>query len=261
MELFIGVIVLVVILFLFMRNEKKGGGSSASISKEEKILNENSTWMTERWELAKKEKATSFPKWFFDDATKRQLEKIDELGVKVSLGSPSKGQASDIIGLFESMEDDKKEILMFFKFPLKKMNESRARYEVEKIFRNVDNIEKWSNRPASPMQKEFYNFFGIKAPKGITFEVASKDIKEHLSNLPDEDEQKETEWDAYEELYDEINDTDFRNDYGLKKISPALYRKAINMLKAEGKTIIKISEDADIVVDKIIEIKPDIEKG
>lgn len=141
------------------------------------------------------------------------------------------------------------------------MNQSRARYEVEKIFKNTDNLEKWQTRPASPMQKEFYKFFGIKAPQGITHEEASKYIREYLSNLSDIDESKVGEWDAYEELYDEINDPDYREDYELKKISLSLYKKAVDILKSKGKTIVELSENPEMVVDKIIETNPEIQKS
>lgn len=92
MELLIGLIVVVVILFVFLGGGKKESVSAKtkSFSKEEKILNENADWMSERWEFAKKEKAsgeiTFFPEWFFDDATERQLQKIEEIGLKISGG-------------------------------------------------------------------------------------------------------------------------------------------------------------------------------
>ena len=141
------------------------------------------------------------------------------------------------------------------------MNQSKARYEVSNLLNDPENQERWRNRPASAMQKEFYKFFGLKVPQGLTYETASNDISEYRKNLGEEDEAKMDEWDAYEDIYDEINDPDFREDYDLKKISISLYRLAIDQLKKEGKTLTELSDDPDMVVDKLLEIKPEIQKA
>jgi len=267
MEIIVGLLVVAfVIYFLFSGGSKKpSAAKSSSIPKEERILNDNSGWMDERWVLARKKRdegeVKSVPQWFFDDVTERQLQKIEEIGLKIRGGNPTKGEASDIIGLFEPVEEENIEILKFFKVSLKGMNQSKARYEVSKLLNDPDNLESWRNRSASAMQKEFYRFFGFKVPQGVTHETASKDINEYRKNLGEEDEAKMDEWDAYEDIYDEINDPDFREDYDLKKISISLYRSAVDQLKKEGRTLTELSDDPDAVVDKLLEIKPEIQKA
>lgn len=268
MEIIVGLLVVAFILyFVFGGSGKKKptAAKTASISREERILNVNSPWMEERWARARKERDTgkveSVPQWFFDEATDRQMQKLQEMGLKTSGGRPTKGEASDIIGLFEPAEDENIEILKFFKISLKGMNQSKARHEVGQLLRDPEKLESWNNRPASAMQKEFYRFFGIKMPQGLTHEVASKDINEYRNKLGEKDETRIEEWDAFEDIYDEINDPDFREDYDLKKISISLYRTAIDQLKKEGKTITELSDDPNVVIDKLIEIKPEIQKA
>ncbi len=267
MEIIVGLLVAAfVVYFLFSGGSKKPTATkSSSIPKEERILNENSGWMDERWSLAQKERdageVKSVSQWFFDDVTERQLQKIEEIGLKISGGNPTKGEASDIIGLFEPVEEENRETLKFFKVSLKGMNQSKARYEVSKLLNDSDNLERWRNRPASAMQKEFYRFFMLKVPQGVTHEMASKDLNEYRKNLDEEYEPKMDEWDAYEDIYDEINDPDFREDYDLKKISISLYRSAVEQLKQEGRVLTELSDDLDAVVDKLLEIKPEIQKA
>lgn len=196
MELVVGLLVLAVILYLLFggAGKKPNTAKPPYISEKEKILNENSGWMDERWALARKERDVgelrSVPRWFFDDVTEQQLQKIGEIGLKIGGGRPTKGEASDIIGLFEPVEVENIEILKFFKIPLKGMNQSRARHEVSKLFHNPGKLESWRNRPASPMQKEFYKFFALKTPQDLTHEVAARCINEYRKKLGQEDEAK-----------------------------------------------------------------------
>lgn len=267
MEITIGLLVIGIILFFLLRGgsrKKPSATKSASISEEERILNNNLPWLEERWALAQKEQdageVKSMPQWFFDEATERQMKKIQEMGLKISGGHPTKGQVSDIIGLFEPPEDNNIEILKFFKTSLKGMNQSKARHEVSKLLQDPEKMDRWRNRPASSMQKEFYRFFGIKVPQGLTHEMASKFINEYREKLGEEGETRINEWAAFEDIYEEINDPDFRDDHGLKSISISLYRSAIDELKSEGKTLTELADDPEIVIEKIIEIKPEIQK-
>jgi len=168
MELIIGLIILVIIIYFLFASQRGKGASvkSASISMEERILNENIEWLEERWIQAQKEREASeiesFPYWFFDDVTGRQLQRIRDIGLDIKGRRPTKGEASDIIGLFEPIEDENEEILKFFRVPLKVMNQYRARYEVGRLFEDSTNVQSWKNRRAEPMQKEFYRYFHLR---------------------------------------------------------------------------------------------------
>lgn len=271
MKLIIGLIIVAYIIYKYVNISEKSKvkvkpRESTSLSKQEKVLNENLLgWMEKRWEIANKERTEGnfekVPNWFFDEATERQYTKLEEEGFNLKKGSLTKGQASDIIGLFEDAEEDSIEILRFFKIPLKGMSQSKARHTIGELFNDQGNLRKWETRPATPMQKEFYKFFGIKVSQGLTHNDAENNIKEIKSELFSKDREKLDEWEDYESLYDEINEPDFREDYDLKKISLSLYRSTIEQLKNEGKSLANLLDDTDLVVDKIIEIKPEIEKA
>ena len=272
MELLIGLVIVAFILkIMYNSKNKKSAASksrsvtkSRSITKEEKILQDNTEWMEEWWETARKERDAgelkSVPNWFFDDVTERQLQKIEEIGLNIKGGRLTKGEASDIIGLFEPAEERDIEIFRYFNIPLKNMNKSKAKYEVLQLFNDPVKKETWKKRPAYPMQKEFYKFFGLKVPKALNYEEASKFITKYKMEILEQNESIIDEWNAYEEVYDMINHIDIREDYELKKISLSLYRSAIDQLKNEGYSLQNLSDEPEIVVDKIIEIKPDIQK-
>lgn len=265
MEIIIIIVIIVVIYFFSSRGRKKiTDKKTKALSKEERVLKENSVWLHERWEKARKEyksgEVASVPQWFFDKVTDRQIQKIKEIGLDINLRSITKGEASDIIGIFEPVEDEQEEILRFFKVSLNGMNKLRASYEIEKLFSLKDNPDLWKNREASPIQKEFYRFFDLKVPKGLTYLEASNYISEYSSKISVEDESKFNEWDEYESIYDDIDNPDFREAYEIKKVSLSLYRSAINELKKEGYSLSNLNDDVDIVIQKIIELKPEIQK-
>jgi len=113
-------------------------------------------------------------------------------------------------------------------------------------------VEATKFNPATLMQKEFYRYFNLKIPKNLSYEDAAKFIAEQPSEMTDE-------WDAFETLYEEVTDEDIRKDYEIKKISLSLYRSVIDALKKEGETLTEIDEGD--VIDKAIELMPDLEKN
>ncbi len=175
----------------------------------QRILNENITWLRERWDAAYSEESDGssiFPEWFYDEVTDRQLRRINEMGLTISGGKPSKGQASDIIGLFEPVDDTDAEKLRFFNIGRTGMNQSRARHEVARLFADPANVESWENRPATPWQREFFRFMGWKVPKGLSHkEAQAREAEAEKDDLFDE-------WVAFSNLWDELCDQDMRED-------------------------------------------------
>jgi len=102
------------------------------------ILEANDEWLRERWRMADAEKAAGnlqhFPKWYFDEATERQRNRLSDEGVSIGR-SAAKGQHSDVIGLFEEPDSEDVEKLKFFGVTLKGplLNQTRARHEVAKL--------------------------------------------------------------------------------------------------------------------------------
>jgi hypothetical protein len=230
-------------------NSKGGRGSG-----KQRIIDANMDWLRERWRLADAEKAAGnlvhFPKWYFDDATDSQRSRLEQDGVNVS-GNATKGQASDIIGLFQDPETDLLEKLKFFGITPKGqlLNETRVRHEAAKLDADPEKQRAWSQRPANAAQKEFYRLIGEKPPARLTFQQAEAYIGEALGKMS---EQQQAEWDAFESLMDEFDDREFRSDVEIRKPTPADIRAAMAALKADGESF----DDPYEVAEKILEMKP-----
>jgi len=62
-----------------------------------------------------------------------------------------------------------------------------------------------------------------------------------------------------EPVYDLLADKDFRDDYSIKKPSKTLIKQAIKMLHNEGLPSAQAFDEIDRVVEKLVEIKPELE--
>lgn len=210
-------------------------------------------YLYDRWKEVSEGKV-KVPAWYHDPVTERQLQRLRDDEIKLPGRPISKGQASDLIGLGEPTEPEQLEILRFFKvtgLPLK--HYSIAAIEIDRIMSDPEKARQWNNRPANAIQKEYYRYFGITAPKGLTATEAEATIASH--ELSDD---QWDDWDAYSDLIEELQDKDFREDYELKKPSIPVIRQAIERHTKEG---IKITElSADDLVDTLFDIKPDLRK-
>ncbi|MDQ3563712.1 MAG: hypothetical protein M3436_06090 [Pseudomonadota bacterium] len=111
-------------------------------------------------------------------------------------------------------------------------------------------------RTPSPIQREFYHYFNLKAPTGLSFEEALTVISDFKDRLSKDDPRKLDEWDTYVKLYSEINKADVRKTYQIKKVSFSAYRAAIKQLKKEGQVWTGAKDSRDLVVKKIIAMAP-----
>jgi hypothetical protein len=225
----------------------------------EKLFDDHIGWLTERWtEIQRKWEAGEPPgvaAWFFDNVTGAQLAKLKTAGIALKDNRATKGQASDLIGLFEPTEIEHDDLLKFFKKPPAKLNQTTARYEVAKILADPQKVESWEERPATALQRECYRFLKIKPPRNLSRTAAIEFMRNH-SNV---DNELWREGEIYEYLYDEIDNEDFREDHEIKKVSLQVYRSAIEELQKAGKKLEDL--EADIVIEKILEMKPDLRKA
>lgn len=120
----------------------------------------------------------------------------------------------------------------------------------------ADRAPRQKRRMPSPIQREFYHYFNLKAPNGLSFEEALRVINEFKDRLSKDDPRKLNEWDAYAKLYSEINNAAVRKSYGIKQVSFSAYRAAIEELKAEGEAWTGGKDRRDRVVKKIIAMVP-----
>lgn len=260
-------IVGVVVYFIYsvMRSKPNASvGRTTQGSAQSSILNSNIDWLRSRWSDADRESASgnisNFPKWYFDQVTERQLARLKNEGLLVSDVQLTKGKASDLIGLTEPLDEEHESILKFFKVPIRGMNQSRGLYEVGKLLADHKNLDAWNLRPAEPLQKEFFRFFGIKMPKDLTYVDAEKMMDEHREKLSEEAPQKLEEWESFESIIMDFEDKEVRDDWNVKKPSLSMLRIAIDELRKEGNSMEDLASDLSMVAEKLIEMKPELEK-
>jgi len=251
----------------------------------EKKLVGNLDWLSEVWSQARENKEANndssfLPSWYYDESTDNQYAHLSSLGVDINKGKLNKGELSDLIGIFKPIDNRNKELLKFFKIPLTGLNQTKARYEVKKLLSNPENASKWEQRPATILQKEFYRFFSLKAPAALTFSEAKTFIEEferandgdleyHLEDL-ETDEQIESfkrnqllleDWRNFQDIVLEFEDSEFRDSYEIKKPTISIMRRAFAELKKENVTMEEARSDIELVVEKLLQIKPELAKA
>ena len=275
--LVIAVAAAVVAYYLFFRKNKDVGGyksASASAQKQTPTVSSDRdpdrqfssneshiNYLKVQWAAADKErdsgKASTFPEWFFDPVTERQLKRLRSDGTEVSGGTITKGVASDLIGLREPIKEEDSYILKFFKLSPKGMSQTIGRYEAKRLLSNLENESAWKARPAEPMQKEYLKFFGLPTPKGLTAFEAQKLIGGHTDGAQGWDEKKTAEWETFESIVNDLADPETREDYNIKKPSLTAIKEALAAIRATGED----TDDIQAVVDQLIEMKPELERG
>lgn len=212
-------------------------------------------WLLARWEMIAEGGLT--PKgWYFRDPTDRQISKLREYGLVHS--AKNRGQYSDIIGLFEDPRAEDIVILKFFKQSVRSLSQTQARHLVEVIENDPVRMAVYVNRPAGSLQKKMYDFCGIKAPSSLKMSQFESDY-DSMSEDPKFAEGV-TLWEEYVELFEELQDKDVMLDYGIKRVSLSVFDSAIKSLINSGIDKSDAVSDLDLIVDKILEIKPELKR-
>ena len=246
----------IVSLLAGKKGKRKKKISEPKKPKNQRIVEANEDWINERWALAAQEeegeKSGLFPKWYFDEMTEFQALKLFELGIQPT-DEWTKGQTSDVIGLFSVADLEDEEVLRFFGVDLKGMNQSKARHLVAALLVDSENKKKWDLRPPSNMQKALCKLFGLKIPKGINH----KDLAALMSQFYDQlDDERQQEWDCFESTYEELNDPDNwpePDEYSPKfrRTSFSRYVKAVAELKEQGSDMSDL--DTDLLIEHLYE--------
>jgi hypothetical protein len=113
------------------------------------------------------------------------------------------------------------------------------------------------SQPADSLQKEYFKFFGLTVPRNLTTGQAKQTISEHKKTCKPEEI---AEWEGLSNILLEFDDSDFRETYNLKKVSKSVLSEALNQLKQDGKTYSQLYDDIDDIVDRVIKLKPELEK-
>ena len=235
--------------------------SGAAASGPDRTVEANMEWLRDRWAQADRERGAgelkSFPAWYFDAVTERQLERLKNHGVTPPRGL-TKGRASDLIGLFTPPAPEDEEVLRFFKAPMRGMSESKTRHEVARLMSDAKNVEAWNGRPADTMQREFFRFFGLKMPKDMTCVQAKGLIEEQSGKLAQTDSAKLDEWESFVSIVTDLNDPETREDHELKKVPLSTLRAVLDALQTEGHSLSDLAGDLSLVAEKLLEMKPEL---
>lgn len=248
MEILIGI--LFIAALLFYANQRMGRGKPTPKARPAASPTRNAEdWIEECWRAEKDQGPTARP-WFFDPVTDGQVRKLQDLKVDTRGMKLTKGMASDLIGMQLEPEEHDLEILKHFKVSTRGMNQAKARYEVAKIMAIPGNKEKWENRPADGMSKELYRLAGKKVPKDLSITQAAAEQQALYQSLGAD---KQALWDALNELWDEVWDPYFTEEYETRRPSASAVRKAVEAMLAEGTGLDEV--DLDGVMEKIDDMK------
>jgi hypothetical protein len=107
--MYIAVLVVIVMIALYFISKRSDSLPVTAKPLAKQVLNENIDWLQERWKRAEQEQRLgsykTFPRWYFETATDDQIDQIGKMGLDANGLNLSNGQASDIIGLFESADE------------------------------------------------------------------------------------------------------------------------------------------------------------
>ena len=133
--------ILIVLYYSIRKKNKKCDTTSIKKAESKKIINDNIDLLHKRWERIEKEYNSgmlkSVSKWYFEDPAFDQISRLKEMGINHSTLKLTKGQASDIIGLFEPSEKKITTILENQRIDPFRMNKTEAR---EFIIKSRDDL-------------------------------------------------------------------------------------------------------------------------
>ena len=125
------IVMLIAVYCSTRKRAKVGEIKSVKKTESQKIINDNIGLLQKRWERIKDEynsdSVKTVSQWYFDDATFDQISRLKEMGIDLGTLKLNKGQASDIIGLFEPPEKKNAAILKNQSITSIRMNKTKAR--------------------------------------------------------------------------------------------------------------------------------------
>lgn len=118
---------------------------------------------------------------------------------------------------------------------------------------------KFDGKPAIPLQKEFYRTFDFKVPKGLTYLAAKQFIKEKSAEIGKEDDGALQAWKHYGGIVKALSNPEIQETYDIRAVSISRLRSAIIALVDEGHSLEDMDCDLEIVVEKLIDLRPNLE--
>jgi hypothetical protein len=217
--------------------------------------------LSERWadmeHQAESGESRGFADWCYDPATDRQKDRLRDEGAPDSLlHGLTKGQASDLIGMFYSADDDDGiEILQALKLWRSGMTETEARDASRRAYLNPEMRAAYDRRPPGRDAKIFCAAYGLKLPRNCTHDDAAELIDEFIG----EDVDLEAARSEIEILVADIYDKEVRQDLQIKKPSQAALVQA---MRSFGLHRIAAGEAlAEDIAEELIKHNPSLARG
>lgn len=218
-------------------------------------------YLQQHWQLAEMHKRENnhrmFKHWYFEPATKSQLLRLKNEGIKPAIGI-SKGNASDLIGLSEYLSEEQIEKLRFFNYNINDyQNQTQATMTLRGVFSDPELAKKWNERPPSDTLKLQLWYLDITAN---TFIDAINKIAEKEDEIFNND-QRHNEWMLFEDISAELFDPDNLDLANIRKPTVKIVIQALDELKEDSISYKEIEDNTDILIDKLLEIRPGLSLG
>jgi len=138
--------------------------------------------------------------------------------------------------------------------------ETYAQFEAHNTLEEQEAAAQTAAKPATSLQKQYYKFFGIKIARGTTKGQADEFMQRHRDLMTKAADNRLKYWDAFEYSWDELSDSEAREDLGIEKPSLSLAIKTFQEWVKEEDFSEEDLEDTMELVDRLIEAKPDLER-
>jgi hypothetical protein len=211
----------------------------------------------ERWRMAgvgpHATRELELPAWYYDEVEDWQVDRLVRDEVPLEPEELSRGQAHDVIGLSVVPGEDEIETLRAFGEPVTGLNRTVARHRAAKLIANAERHE-WERRPALPLQREFFRFVGEAVTEAATVGVMRREMADRLA----QDATLARDWARFLQIYDDVNAR--HAEYGIRPVPPARLGEAVDALRRnQGRTVAQLARNLDLVVDKLMELDPELE--
>jgi len=134
------IIILLVITFFFFRKRNKKPLEDHPTTAFMPLLNKR--WDEIRAEIKEHGHPLSVPRWWADECTQAQLDRLQAEDVYLNI-ELTKGQCADLIGTLTDPQEEDLDLLEFFGVEPEGDSQIEIREQLRTIFKNPENREKW----------------------------------------------------------------------------------------------------------------------
>lgn len=214
-------------------------------------------WLAAEWH---EQFQTQGKRWLLR-ATKAQIDQLRESGWGETMGEGTyvltRNQALDLLMLSKNPEQEDAELLEFFDVKIEEPNALVAAHQAAILRADSQAMQRWQERPATPLQKEALRYFQGKVPRTLTAEAAKSSLQSIERGLYQSGRAVEwSNWLRFAETWQHLQVKDVCSHYDIKKPTPAKIREALQSLFDDN---VAEWNEKDVVVQRLVELYPDLE--